>query len=510
MGSQRGREDGRSVSQPSPVTDESSPVGGTAAPPPPEYRDSDCCRANLRALLDRSSEGIAVHDSDGRLLEVNERLCDMLGYAREELLSMSVCDFDIDHPAEQVRAVLADLSPGGRRVLRTRHRGRDGATIPVELRLTAVATPDGRRFIGFRSDTSAQDRLAAELAGNQQRFQRLFDVNPDAMLVVRRQRITLANPAAVTLLNAADADDLTGLFIHELVPPHRAEFVRERIELLRTGRTAPLAEDETCCLDGVIKPTESIAIPFVDEAGPATLVILRDISARRAMETTVLEASDEARRVLAHDLHDDLGQRLTGLSLLADALARRLGAEGHEQTDAAVRLRDLLADTVQATRRLAHGQLPRELEDGHLGAALRDLGARLRANPLVHCRVRIRGNDAEALSASAATHLFRIAQEASTNALRHGRAGMVFIVLQCRPQFVRLIVADDGAGLATADAGGGIGLQAMSYRAHALRGTLQFARRHGGGTRVICRLPRAAAVSGTADGNSHSSRAEAG
>lgn len=483
-----------------PPTSRGSPEGDrgpaalAAAASPPQFRDSDCCRENLRYLFDRASEGVAVHDADGRLLEVNERLCEMLGFSREELLSMSIQDIDLDHRADQIRTILGDFTPGARLALRTRHRRRDGTVLPVEVRLTVADTPRGRRFIGFSSDTSAHDRLTAALAENQQRFRRLFDVHPDAILVVRRQRIALANPAAAQLMNADDAEELVGLFVNELVPTHRANFVDERIQLLRAGRIAPLADDETCCLDGVIKPTETIGIPFTDEAGPATLVILRDVSARRAMENAVLEAADEARRLLAHDLHDDLGQRLTGMALLAEALARSLERERHEQADTASRLRTLATEAVQGARRLAHGLVPRELQDGRLVDALRDLCRQMREYQSTVCRLRIIGDGAATLSSSAATHVFRIAQEATTNARRHGRAQRIFVMLIFDARYVRLVVADDGRGIADKGDDAGIGLQAMAYRAHALRGNIQFQHRPGGGTRVICQFPRGGSI----------------
>jgi two-component system CheB/CheR fusion protein len=218
-------------------------------------------------------------------------------------------------------------------------------------------------------------------------------------------------------------------------------------------------------------------------------IAVRDITERKSLERDILEISERERLRIGHDLHDGLGQELTGLALLSTALAERLAEDGVTSgSDEAERIADLVHDSIRHTRDLARGLCPLDLEDEGLPAALRQLTDQLSRVPRFRCEYeapqRLR------VDAGTGSHLYRIAQEAINNAVRHGKGNSLSVRLTDTPQRLTLTIADDGAGIADVNSGEGMGLRLMKYRAKMIRGTLDVRRGDNGGTVVTCAIDK--------------------
>jgi len=210
---------------------------------------------------------------------------------------------------------------------------------------------------------------------------------------------------------------------------------------------------------------------------------------RRRLEQEIIEVSEAERQRIGHDLHDDLGQQLAGLSWLSLVLSQKLEAQNSPETGSAARIAELLGNALSLTRSLARGLQPVPVEAGGLMAALNGLAARNAEMFKIRCRFICR-RPVHFRQPAAATHLFRIAQEAVTNAVKHGRARQVRIALSSSRGNLMLSVTDDGEGLKKpAAAHDGLGMRIMHYRAETLGGTLAFHKKRGGGTRVTCTIP---------------------
>ncbi|MEM9998320.1 MAG: PAS domain S-box protein [Bacteroidota bacterium] len=237
--------------------------------------------------------------------------------------------------------------------------------------------------------------------------------------------------------------------------------------------------------------------------------LIRDISARRELEAEVLRIADDERRRIGQDLHDGLGQMLTGTHLIARGLARQLSADASERAADADELAGLIKDADSYARALARGLVPVELEAHGLAAALKRLAANAERLFSITCTFELSGSGAgdvgEAPEVPAATHLFRIAQESVSNAVQHGQAQQVSITLVVGTDQVRLRVDDDGIGIdetirsgaseALADTGArrdsnrGMGVRIMHYRARIAQGSLELRPGATGGTTVLCTIP---------------------
>jgi signal transduction histidine kinase len=207
------------------------------------------------------------------------------------------------------------------------------------------------------------------------------------------------------------------------------------------------------------------------------------------MEKQVIEVGERERRRLGHELHDGLGQRLTAAALAADALAESLSAGDREEATRATEMARQIRDAIKETRQLSHGLAPLGIEQGGLVNALAEMAGALdaagKARVVFEC-------EPAGLTCfgETASQLFRIAQEAVNNALKHAAPGEIRIGLRRQGDRLVLEVEDDGEGMPeTLPPGAGMGLQVMRHRAQLLGGSLVLADSPAGGTLLRCEVP---------------------
>jgi len=212
---------------------------------------------------------------------------------------------------------------------------------------------------------------------------------------------------------------------------------------------------------------------------------VRDITERKRLEREILEVSGRERQRIGRDLHDGLGQELTGIALMMRGLARRLERDCPGLLGPANEVIALVNQTIDSTRRLARGLLPVSSEQGGLLAALRGLADRSHGQYGLEVRFNADSWPELSLDETKASHLFRIAQEALTNAARHAQASIVEIALKLTDDQFRLKIADNGCGMPnSAGAAAGLGTKIMAHRASIIGARFEIMRNPGGGTIV--------------------------
>ena len=227
-----------------------------------------------------------------------------------------------------------------------------------------------------------------------------------------------------------------------------------------------------------------------------TAALTGEIAERERLEKIVLEISERERRSIGHDLHDGLGQHLTGTAVTGHILAEKLAERGASEAPDARKLVSLVKTAIEQTRQLAKGLLLAEISPQGLPSALHELAAATAAQFRVACVFSC--DERIALpEGGTATHLYRIAHEAVRNAARHGRARRIEVALAAAGVgAITLTVRDDGAGLPPAGARGeGLGLRIMAHRAQIIGATFAIESPAGGGTVMTCRLPTTAPAS---------------
>jgi signal transduction histidine kinase len=224
----------------------------------------------------------------------------------------------------------------------------------------------------------------------------------------------------------------------------------------------------------------------------------REMYERRRLEREIAVIGDQERRRLGQELHDGVCQQVTAALLRCQTLERRLDRGGTLSSTDFLPLSSLLAETIDDAHNVARGLCPLEPHPDALAPALRALVKQMHELAEVRCEFRAVG-DVCVPDPEAAQHLYRIAQEALSNAVRHAKANRISVELRGNDGKLTLQVEDDGAGMPTSFSIDGMGLRTMAYRAQIINGELTVGPAPSGGTRVVCHVPLAVGVLAAGD-----------
>jgi len=231
---------------------------------------------------------------------------------------------------------------------------------------------------------------------------------------------------------------------------------------------------------------EELVQARTEELTEANKQLLREIEERRRLEREILAISERERRRIGHELHDSLGQQLTGIAIMTKVLEQKLDGRSLADSADAREIGQLVNRALEETRGLAKGLHPVDLGADGLMSALQELAAHTGQLFGIRCTFScdrpVRIGDA-----SVAIHLYRIAQEAVTNAIKHGKAENIVISLASDSNMPILTVRSDGLDFPEAPPKDkGMGLQIMGYRAEMIDAWLDVRRDAPGGTVVTC------------------------
>jgi PAS domain S-box-containing protein len=344
-------------------------------------------------------------------------------------------------------------------------------------------------------DAAGNEALRAE-----QRYAQIFNGSPQPLWVHASDslRFLLVNDAAVRQYGWS-----------------RDELLSRSVEILSAGPNQPVlppVHDAIVTADLPLEPFETqhrtqdgrvleveVWTQSIDCGGQAgELVFAIDVTERRAFGQALMEAIGGEQRRIAQEMHDGLGQELTGLALSVRALANRAQKERDAISVDLDQLALLATSCIQDAHRIVQGLSPLTNADGNLDAALELLAQR---SSLSGTRVKFRSRHEvpQVVELKMRNHLYRIAQEAVQNALKHSGAKNIDIELWSRPGDLRLSVIDDGQGLtAGLEKRSGLGMRTMRFRASAIGGRLLITRGANGGNSVVCEVPIKAAFFATA------------
>ncbi|MEM1126092.1 MAG: PAS domain S-box protein, partial [Bacteroidota bacterium] len=326
------------------------------------------------------------------------------------------------------------------------------------------------------------------------RTRAILDTTVEGIITIdERGRIESFNQAAERIFGYT-AGEVKGLNVSILMPePYRSSHDGYIHNYLQTGHKRIIGigrEVQGLRRDGSTFPLD-LSVSEVHLQGRRIFTgIVRDITERRRLEQEILRTSDRERRRIGQDLHDGLGQMLTGTGLITQSLARRIRENDPDLATELDEITGLIREADQYARALTRGLTPVEFDASALHPALHRLTKN--AERLFSIACSYEGDpDVMILDNSAATHLYRITQEAVSNAVKHGKAHRVDIRFAPDDYEVVLEVADDGIGFPDTldDTERGMGVHIMGHRARLVGGELSISRLSGGGTCVRCSLP---------------------
>ena len=451
--------------------------------------------------LDNTADEVLWIGQDKRFLYVNHAACRILGYTREELLTMTIADINPVFPMEIWDDHWQNLRQQGFAKLETRHRRKDGIVFPVEVTSTHMER-NGKEYVcSFIRDITERKQAEETL----RKWADIFQNIKMGVVVSDMGSTTLdmMNPAFADMYGYT-VDELTGRPIADIYAPeahaiyeHSARLVQEQDHVVfearhrrNDGSTFPVLVDVTAIQGG---PNQ---VPY-------RITNIQDLTERKHAETQLLEQHKaltmlRERERLARELHDNLGQVLGYIKTQAQA-TRELLARG-EVTTADTYLSQMIAASQENhtdIREFILGATARATLDQGFFATLEHYLQRfeqlygievgLEVAPDLHDHVFAPATDVQ---------LLRIIQEALTNSRKHAQTNRVEVTFTGTADQVCVQVADNGRGFepqqlaAPAENGRHYGLRSMRERAAEIGGHLRVEARPGAGTQVIVQLPR--------------------
>ncbi len=330
------------------------------------------------------------------------------------------------------------------------------------------------------------------LRESEARSRALMQACPDMLMRVQRDgcHIDVHIPENIAQFLPMGRDAFLGKRTSEIFEPEfAAEHERLLVRALETGKTQRWQYSRR--ING---QTRYLEARFVRSGDDEVVIAITDVTDRVDLEREAVNAIERERNRIGRDLHDGLGQLLTGIKLILEPVRKQLETQpeaGSASASANVeQALELIGTAIAQTSELARGLSPMPKDGGFTFAgALEQLAAQATRFFRIDCAVTCEGVPDD-LGDERSINLYRIAQEALTNAVRHGQAANVRIDCRRLRRRLMLTIEDDGVGFAE-PAGPGMGLHIMHYRARALGGEVMVGARDEGGTRVRCYCPLA-------------------
>jgi PAS domain S-box-containing protein len=463
----------------------------------------------FRSAFDASAIGIGLVSLEGRYLRVNTALCQFLGRTSAELLGTDISQFNepeeyqtiVTRRRQMIEGTIPRFHSYEKRFLHS-----SGRVLWGQLTVALVRNAAGQPtyFCILVQDTTERRAAEQTLRESEQRLRSMVEGLPVLMDAFDERGLIVAWNRECERVSGYRAEEIINnpRAMELLYPDHAYRSAMLDDARKRRRRAYRGSEWTLRCKNGSTKTIAwnnvgaTVSVPGWSEWG-----IGIDVTERRRLEIALQQASEYEQRRLGQEMHDGLGQELAALALLAHSLARSPNLRRRSLRPDLKRLAGIASKAVASGRAIAHGLAPLEDKAGGLLNALRELTSQ----PLSHlggpaitlqeqCGAELK------IPASTRSHLYRMAQEALNNAVRHARARSVSMQFVVDPQRVRLRISDDGRGIAArARRTAGMGMKTMQDRATAIGGTVTIRTRRGVGTRVVIECPNLASASKPVD-----------
>lgn len=417
----------------------------------------ELARQRYESLYDQAPVGYLTVDRYGLVLDANQTATRILACERRMLVGFPL----------RTRLELAER---GRLQQHLASCLRDRSTVTTELsfsvghhlvRTRATSRADGQRVLMTLVDITELSSVRRSLEELQAVSQAVMETSREALLLVTDENtVEACSPGAL---------DMFGYAEQELVGQPLSLIVRAAMGVRRDGSGFPIE------VGAGRLPHQSTRV-----------ITVRDVSERRHLEQVLLDLTETQRRQVGQELHDGISQELSGVLMLLRTHAANCPPGLREE---AMRIFSLLERAAQHTSDLARGMYPVALEMHGLAGALQELVRRTSEAYGVDCRLQSVG--AQSPAPGVGIHLYRIAQEAVHNAVRHAHARHIEVTWAALKSEAELTVHDDGAGFDPALRSEGVGLSSMRHRAQVLGSRLSVESAPGQGTTVRLTVPLA-------------------
>jgi PAS domain S-box-containing protein len=455
--------------------------------------------ARYRALVEQIPAVVFMAYLDQGMGEayVSPRIEAALGFSQSEWLEDPVRWYDQIYPDDKQRwsTEAAEMFLSGK-PLKSAYRvlARDGRVLWFHCEAEMIRREDGRPWFihGVGVDITELKQAEEALAEERNVLSAILDtVGALVVVLAPNGRIVRFNRACEQTTGYS-FEEVRGKYVWDLF------LIAEEIDTFKaifaqSNSGQPSGDYQTHWLtrDGGSRLITWSSTILAGRTGGKSQVIVTgiDITERRRLEKAILEVSAREQRRIGEDLHDGLGQHLTGIAFMSKVLESKLCENSLPESNDAAKIVTLVNEAINKTRELSRGLLPVVSDAYGLMSALTRHAEEIQDLFRITCRFEC-GEPVLIYDVNMATHLYHIAREAVNNAIKHGHPGHVVIGLFVENGEGTLSVQDDGEGISDAASNHkGMGLNIMNYRANMIGGSLDIRKNFTGGTSVVCLFP---------------------
>jgi len=464
----------------------------------------------LRRIFESVTDGITVADLTGNIVELNQATMRLHGYDnREELIGQGAFELiaERDYP-RAMENMQKTLSEGYVKDIEYTFVRRDGSEFDAELS-AAVLTDDSGNPVGFvavTKDITERKWVAEALRRSEEKYKALFEQKLDGVCVIdENMKLLLANQAAADMFGFDSVEELLKVNLFDHVFPEERERILKIITKDMFENDLQQVSEFRCRKKSGEEIWVSAVGAVIEYQGKAAgLASFTDITDRKRVEeeskksreelrnlsTYLQSVREEERKLVAYEIHDELGQALTALKMDLSWLVRRLPEEQKPLLEKAEAMSSLIDTTSRTVKRISSQLRPGLLDDLGLIAAIEWQAEEFQSHTGIKCQVNLEADDT-ALEQNCATAIFRIFQEALTNVARHAGATKVKVSLAEKAGKLVMRVRDNGTGIAEEQisAPQSFGLMVMRERARYLGGEFKVSGTQGKGTTLILSIP---------------------
>jgi len=462
---------------------------------------------NFRGSMDTSPLGIRIVTETGETLYANRALLEIYGYETlEELQSTSTRErytpqAYAEHLVRRHRRQRGEYVPPNYEISIIR---KDGEVRHLEVFRKEVIWDGKRQFQVLYNDITERRLAEQALRESEIMYSALVNQSLDGIIIIQDEVIKFINRAFANMTGYRE-EELLGMPFQSVVAPEDRDWVTERHRRRMAGEAVPsVYETRLMCKDGTLLFVEVSAGLSEYQGRPANLTYLHNITKRKQTEEELKRSHEQLHNLaryiedvrerertrIARELHDEMAQSLTVLKMDLSWLDKALHQDQLSLREKVKSMSQLLDSTIKQTRRIVTELRPGVLDDLGLAAALEWQAGELQNHTGIACRVSVSPRNIT-INPAIATALFRIAQEALTNVVRHAQASRVEITLRKRGNRLLLRVKDNGRGITTEKLSdpNSLGLMGMRERLLHWNGEVKIRGVNGKGTTVTAIIP---------------------
>lgn len=489
----------RRVVYPPERTDQRWSLDSQQDPNGPDETQLPNLEARYRALVEQIPAVVFMAYLDRGIGEayVSPQIEAALGFSQEEWLEDPIRWYSHIHPDDKQRwsTDAAEMFLTGN-ALRSAYRvvARDGRILWFHCEAKMIRKEDGEPWFihGVGFDITDLKRTEEALQEERNVVSAILHTVGALVVVVDPEGHIIRCNRACEQTSGYSFSEVDGKTIWDLfLVPEEVDRFKSVFQQLCSDQLPSDFEGHLLRRDGTLRLIAWSSTVLPGDAGAPTYIIATgiDITERKHLEKTILEISTREQRRIGQDLHDGLGQHLTGIAFMSKVQEQKLMEKSLPEAGDAAKIVSLVNEAIHKTRELARGLLPVVSDAQGLMSALQQWAGEVEdlfgVSCRFHCFAPVLIHDE-----TVATHLYYIAQEAVNNAIKHGQPRHIVIRLAANDHQGALTIEDDGCGIRTGIPGNkGMGLHLMNYRARMVGGSLEVLRDPAGGTSVTCLFP---------------------